>query len=255
MRRIFSSVSLVFAIAAAPSVAFAGAQSTFRSWNFFSVNLNFSKHWTWLMNPGFRYELIRSNNEPKGIYMLELFTGPIYKFKRKNIKVSLPFLYYYMGFPTSKGYFVTHNIDLRPSLEYKIGKKWHLYSKLVFHNTFYANKYPPAERYGYSLLLKFFIGFRYVLTKAMVLMVTEDPIFGVIENKNVKPKTGVGFSEPGLNMNRFFVGLSYKISDRFKLIPQYCFELKFKGENPSAKTLSEVNHYLFLILQYKLKVH
>ncbi len=249
-----SSVGLLSLLALASPVALADVQSTFRSWDFVNLHLDFSNHFSWLVNPGFRYELVRTGEVPKKLYMVELFTGPVYDFKYKNIDVCLPLLYYYMGFPTSKGYFFSQNVDLRPSLKYKLNRKWILYAKLVFHNTFYSNKYPPADRYGYSLLLKSFFGVRYIINRSMIVMITEDPIFGVIENKNVKPKTGVGFSEPGLNMNRFFVGLSYKVSDDFRLIPQYCFELKFKGDDPSAKTLAEMEHYLFLTLQYKLSV-
>ena len=242
------------------------APNTGRIWNYNIITANISKNFGIMTIPGFKYEYLRYSNgekvESKGALAYEIFIGPYFATHIGKIKVMIPMVYHYMGFPdTPKAsrFSYNHNVDIFPSLLYKQHKSM-LQWRIFFHNTFYSTiyKYMPGineSKTGYSLLLKFRATYSYWLSKKAALSLGDEFLYGLVENSDVAAKTGPGFTENGFDANRIRAGVILKITKNFTISPYYLYETTYaKNKITAKKNLTSKSHYLFLVIKYNFKI-
>jgi len=239
--------------------------NTGRIWNYNIITADISKDFGIITIPGFKYEYLRYlsgvKDESKGALADEFFIGPYFKTNIGKIKVMIPMVYHYMGFPGTpkdSDFSYNHNLDIFPSFLYK-HKKSMLQWRIFFHNTFYSTIYKymhgKESKAGYSLLLKFRVRYSYWLSKRTALSAGDEVLYGLIENNKVAAKTGPGFTENGFDANRISAGLVLKITKNFTISPYYLYETTYaKNKITAKKDLTSKSHYLFLILKYNLKI-
>ena len=246
------------------SLSASSVPTTGRIWNYNIITTEISKDFGIVTIPGFKYEYLRyisgEKADSKGALAYEFFIGPYFLTHLSNVKVMIPLVYHYMGFPDTpkaSNFSYNHNFDVFPSFLYRHNKSM-LQWRIFFHNTFYSTiyKYMPGineSKTGYSLLLKFRIRYSYWISKRVALSVGDEVLYGLVENNNVPAKTGPGFTENGLDANKIMAGLVLKITKNFTILPYYLYETTYaKNRITSEKDLTSKSHYLFLIIKYKL---
>lgn len=225
-----------------------------REWNYFNCTILTSKNFAYVIMPGFRYEFGRFNDsgiEEKGLYFLELLTGPVFIKKTGNFTFKLPVWYYYMGFPvnTTGDYYYSHNIEFLPIVEYRGIKNLTLTGRIIFHNTLYSSLYETAEeRSGYSLVLRTLIKGTLSINNKFNLVLGEEPFFGIVEDDETTP-SAAGFFPSGFRLNRVYAGIDYKLKPDLKISPMYILETSHDEGG-----ITGFNHYLHLNVSYLLKI-
>jgi hypothetical protein len=227
------------------------ASATGRFWSYFNLTSLISPEWAVVTMPGLRYEFAR-NDDPnmlpaKGVYFYEFFVGPVLTTSSNAFTLKLPLWFYYMGFPTDDVYFYSHNIEFLPILSYRLHRTTFT-SRTIFHNTVYASVYEtPEMRSGYSLVVRQLLQIAYKIDERATIILADEPFFGIIEDAEAPPSP-IGFWPSGFRLNRVYAGLQYGITPRITISPQYVFET---AHDEGAVT--DVNHYLFVTIQYVLK--
>lgn len=156
--------------------------------------------------------------------------------------------------------FTPQNIDIFPTFMYKQNKSM-LQWKVFFYNTFYSTLYSNmpssvvSNPIGYSLLLKLRARYSYWFTKKVALSVGDEVLYGLIGDNNHFAKTGPGFTEPGLDVNKLMAGFAIKLSKDLTVMPYYLYETAYaKNKISSEKDLTLKSHYLFLLVRYNFKL-
>lgn len=237
-----------------------------RIWNYNIITADISKNFGIMTIPGFKYEYLKYVNgekvASKGALAYEFFIGPYVKTHIGKIKVMIPMVYHYMGFPNTpktSDFSYNHNLDIFSSFLYKQNKSM-LQWRIFLHNTFYSTiyKYIPGineSQAGYSLLLKFRARYSYWISKKVALSVGDEVLYGLVEDNNVPAKTGPGFTENGFDSNRIMAGFVVKITKNFTVLPYYLYETTYaKNKITSKKELTSKSHYLFLIMKYNFTI-
>jgi len=240
--------------------------SAARVWNYNIITANISKDFGIIAIPGFKYEFLKYVNEKrvtsKGALAYEFFIGPYIKTHIGKVKVMIPVVYHYMGFPntpTDTDFSYNHNIDIFSSFLYK-HKKSIFQWRIFFHNTFYSTlyKYMPItqeSKGGYSLLLKLRARYSYWVSKKVALSFGDEVLYGIIENSGIPAKTGPGFTESGFDANRLMGGIMLRINKNLTISPYYLYETTYaKNKTTSKKELTSRSHYLFLLIKYNFKL-
>jgi hypothetical protein len=234
-----------------------------RLWTYTNLNLHLSKSTSWMVMAGFRYEFSRKEQgvDPKEMYFYEFFTGPMFYTGIWKLKIILPIWYYYMGFPIKADdtYTYSHNLELMPIFVYKTGNLI-IYNRFIFHNTLYSSFYGKIMdnsdwENGYSLLLRWKLMFQYILSSKIILELANEPFYGLVEDHKMPPVTGPGFSEQGIDMNRVYAGLIYKVSPVFSIEVNYIYETSYAENAEEEKKLTQIAHYIFLNLKTSLKLY
>ena len=236
-----------------------------RTWIYANSTLLLSRSVGWLVMPGFRHEFSRNlagkSLDTNDLYFYEFFTGPIFFTGIGKLKVILPFFYYYMGFPlkAQDKYVYNHNLEFSPTFVYKTGDVI-IYNRLIFHNTIFSTFYREVLdnkdwQKGYSLLLRWKLMIQYIVNPKLILEIAEEPFYGLIEDKDMPPVTGPGFSEKGLDMNRIYAGFTYKITKKFTVEVNYVYETSYKEDTVSGKKEhSQTAHYIFITFKNTFKL-
>jgi hypothetical protein len=259
--------------------------------------LAFSPNWSLSTMPGARGEFARSREGVAGLQFLELFFGPNYTYRTGDWTIKTSLWYYYMGYPNrgrwkeasdgwldctpspaagnncTSTYNFSHNIELIPSVEYRIGR-WSLFDRVILHNTFYADVYNSVytdpndatkqigvgdQRLGWGTVLRELIQLRYAVNDKMGVFVADELFFGVIEDgdtSGMKKKnqaggldpagyTPLGYWKSGFRYNRSYLGFDYKVTPNFTIAPSYMIEI---GLNPTdSGDITDVAHNLFVV--------
>ncbi len=237
-----------------------------RIWNYNIITASISRNVGIITIPGFKYEYLKYMNDEKvkskGLLVYEFFIGPYYIIHFKGIKVMIPLVYHYMGFPDTpktSEFSYNHNVDIFPSFSYRKSKSLFQW-RIFFHNTFYSTfyKHIPGvyeEKTGYSLLLKLRARYSYWISKRFALSVGDEVLYGVIENKEVPAKTGPGFTENGIDGNRVMGGCIIKIFKNFTILPYCLYETTYaKNKLTSKKELTSKSFYAALFVKYNFKI-
>jgi hypothetical protein len=212
--------------------------------------------------PGNRFEFYRSNNaDPLHSFLYELFIGPNYAKRFSDFTLKCSLWYYYTLFDMKRSaldsYLSSHNIELMPSIDYRIGKLT-LSDRLIFHSKIYAdnNWYTTSDqRWGYSLLLRQMLKAAYSITDSLSVLIADEIFIGLKEDKdthNIR-KGEPFFEENGFSKNRLYVGCAYKITPSFSISPQYVLETNYDPSN--SHKLKDKEHYIFLSLDYVFKLY
>lgn len=236
-------------------------QQQVRNWNYLQVTGLISPHWAVSVMPGIRWEFYDSKDSAGEVVMYEFFAGPIYIQKFGNFTLKVPLWYYYMGFPINRpgekdDYFDSHNLELIPILEYKIGR-WTFQSRTILHNKLYARNsvfQTEKQRRGYSLLWRQLFRASYGVLPNLDITIAEEFFIGVVEDRetNGLVKGEPFFEKRGLSMNRIYLGVDAKLGKGFSLCPQYIFETSHDPDHDNEVT--RMTHYLFLSLQYVFRL-
>lgn len=225
--------------------------NTGRTWEYLSFTALLSPSLALVVMPGHRYEFYRSTHLKKSTFLWEFFLGPTYITKLSDsLKLKIGLWYYYLAFPDSikNTYFLTHNIELLPILEYKTGS-FLFVNRIILHNTLYANVYPKeSDQTGLSTVLRELIGVNYSVSPKLTLSLEEEIFLGIIENKDV-PASGAGFAQKGFSENRVYLGFTCSFTPFLSLSPKYCLDTTYNTDG----NLTGTNHYLFVTLAYTLK--
>ncbi len=237
-----------------------------RIWNYNIITASIFRNIGIITIPGFKYEYLKYMNDKKvkskGLLVYEFFIGPYYIIHLGKIKVMVPVVYHYMGFPDTpktSEFSYNYNVDIFPSFSYRISKSLFQW-RIFFHNTFYSSFYkyiPPVYegKSGYSLLLKLRSRYSYWISKKFALSVGDEILYGVIENKEVPSKTGPGFTENGIDGNRVMGGCIIKIFENFTILPYCLYETTYaKNKITSKKELKSESLYLSLFVKYNFKL-
>lgn len=235
-------------------VSLSAQPQTARLWGYANVTAVLARDWAYVMMPGMRYEFTRSDDmgsAAKGVYFVELLTGPVYVFRHKCLTFKVPVWYYYTGFPvnSTEDYFYSHNAEFLPIIEYRSGTL-KLTSRTIFHNTFYASIYGTDDlKNGYGLVVRQLFRADYGVNSALTITAAEEPFFGVVEDSEAPPHM-LGFWPGGFRMNRVYLGAGFQLGTSFTISPQYVFETTY-GD---ATELTGINHYLFITISYTLGI-
>ncbi len=259
----------------------------YRSWMYLDYTVMFSDNWGFNVLGSHSYEYSRDNHLPKShpkyatntyekqTFLWELFAGPMYVQKFGDLTLKLPVWYYYQGFPTRVKagddlYFYSHNIEIVPMVDYKIGKLT-LWNRIIFHNKVYSSIYandnvgaPYAGQAndskranGHSLLIREYFRIQYAVNDKLRLLIGDEIFVGVIEDKDTKDITlnrmGPGFERKGFNQNRTYMGFSYTLAPGLAITPLYMYQMVYNI--PNERRLTERDHYLFMVLSYQMKTY
>lgn len=260
-------LTIVLLLAVMVSGVFAGnafaekKQYTGRTWEYVNFTALLSPNWAFVVMPGHRYEYYRHDGESLGTFMYELFAGPVYIKKFDKLTFKLPVWYYYMGFDLKKtpldDYLYSHNIEVLPIVEYKIGKAT-LINRVIFHNKVYAHNdyYERAkDKKGYSLLIRELVRLNYQITDTVGFTVADEMFFGAIEDGGTKDSRLIGepfYAKKGFTKNRFYTGFNFKLAPMISLSTQYIYETNYNPNHDHK--LIDRNHYAFLTLNYVMKL-
>jgi len=213
--------------------------------------------WAYTVMPGIRYRLTDSKEDPGGVTMYELFTGPMYMHRFGSLRLRVPLWYYYMGFPIpAKGegsendYFDSHNLEVIPILDYALGRLT-LTSRSIFHSKLYARNAAfktDSHRNGYSLLLRQMLQASYSLTPGIALVLADEVFLGLVEDDETADinKGEPFFEKKGFSMNRLYAGASVAIIPGLSVSPQYVLETHHNPDKDSE--LTRIRHYLFVTI-------
>lgn len=262
MRRLEKIMGILFLLAAfRGQVSAKDLTATERVWNYTILTASISKDLGWIFIPGFKYEFLRTvggeKEDSRGLLVYELFVGPYFKTHINKVKVMVPLTYHYMRFPNTPKDGVcsfNHSIDLFPSFSYRTGKST-FQGRVFFHNTFYSSfyRYVPSIRkakFGYSLLCKLRVLYEYRISKRVGLAAGDEVVLGIIEDNNSPPKTGPGFTESGLDINKILLGFDLKVTKNLSIEPFYLYESFYtKNKNTGNKELKLKSNYLFVLFK------
>ncbi len=230
-----------------------------RMWESYNLTALISPELSFTVMPGVRWEFGDDAATPVGTYFEELFVGPTYTLQLSdNFKVKLPVWYYFMGFPSaSKGtYNFSHNLEIMPTLEYKINPSLMISSRSIFHNTFYASMNNSS---GWSTLLREMVLVNYTAATGFTVFAGDEIFVGLITDPNNPGTYGPGFSPSGLDENRIYAGFTYKISPEFSITSQYIYSTTYKanaGVNNAANGIPNVSaHNFYLTMTYLFKTY
>ena len=237
-----------------------------RTWEYASFVAALSPEWSLLVMPGHRSEFYRSFGDTKNTYLEEFFIGPNYTTKFDNFKLSVGLWYYYMYFPNrfTGNVVFSHNVELVPTLSYKIDPQFTLSDRVIFHNTLYSTFYGNAAtqalaagpsvddlRSGFSCLMREMLTLSYALDASCTLSIGDEIFVGLIADTQAKPANGPGFSPTGITQNRLYIGGTYTITPGVLMVsPQYVFETNYDTKG----NFTENDHYVFVTLTYILKL-
>ncbi|OGF49288.1 MAG: hypothetical protein A2231_03910 [Candidatus Firestonebacteria bacterium RIFOXYA2_FULL_40_8] len=249
---------LVFALLACAFV-FTGLSSAEprnrRMWE----NLNFttllSPDLSFTVMPGHRWEFYKSSGMPSDTYFMELFVGPNYAIKiDDSFKFKLSLWYYYMYFPnrfTQTAPF-SHNIEVIPTIEWKVSDDLTISDRVISHNTIYASNYATEDlRTGFSSMIREMLTFAYKLNcidKNLTLLLSDELFIGVQQDADAAP-SALGFYRNGINSNRIYGGFSYAVTPTFIVVPQLIYETNYDA----AGTLVGTNYNFYLTVTYLFK--
>ncbi|HMB19929.1 MAG TPA: DUF2490 domain-containing protein [Spirochaetota bacterium] len=280
-------LTIVLLLAVMVSGVFAGnafaekKQYTGRTWEYVNFTALLSPNWAFVVMPGHRYEYyrhdkskIKDGEHTLQTFMYELFVGPVYIKKFDKLTFKLPVWYYYMGFDFSNlalgpdndfGYLYSHNIEVLPIFEYKLGKAT-LVSRTIFHNKVYAHSkfYDEAkDKKGYSLLLRQLLRINYPLTESIVFTIADEVFYGLVEDDgtndaddNAAPFKLVGepfYAQESFNKNRLYTGFVFKFTPFISLSTQYIYETNYIVDDDYK--LKDRNHYAQFTLNYVMKLY
>jgi len=209
-----------------------------------------SPEWGLLVMPGARYELSRSVGSEKRHYFDELFVGPVYVKKLGKLTLKVGLWYYFMGYPirAKDDYEWSHNLELVPQVDYRVGR-FTLTNRIILHNTFYASSYrAPSEKVGWGTVLREMVQATFWVTKNVGILAADEPFFGLIEDAEA-PSSPIGYWSHGLRLNRIYGGVTWLISPKWTLTPQYVYETSYDKNGH----VQEVGHYLFTTLSCAVK--
>lgn len=224
---------------------------TGRLWLYASGTAQLSPSWSLTLIPGLRYELARSGEgaTTKGHYLDEVFFGPNWSTRIGPLGVKVSLWYYFLGFPRSDTYPLSHNLELIPSVEYRTGA-FSLSYRAIFHNTLYASVYSTDQRWGLGTVMRNLLMAKYAITESVTALLGDEPWFGIVEQQGVA-YNGAGYWQSGFRLNRIYAGVDWKLDGGLSLSPQYVFETAFDAD---AK-VTEMGHYLFVTLGYAFKAY
>ena len=100
-----------------------------RIWNYNIITASIFRNIGIITIPGFKYEYLKYMNDKKvtskGLLVYEFFIGPYYIIHLWKIRVMIPVVYHYMGFPDTpktSEFSYNYNVDIFPSFSYRISK-------------------------------------------------------------------------------------------------------------------------------------
>lgn len=239
-------VILLF-IFAVPALICAETPDTGRTWECVSLSVKLSPEWSFTVQPGHIYEFSRSNGNIQETVFWELYAGPIYTFKISDFKIKLPLEYYYNGYPVrGKTYYLAHNIEFMPTVEYKTGD-WTFSDRLRFNNRFYSSYYAAdSQRKGYSMAVREMLTAEYLLIKDLSASLADEIFIGAIKDPDTTANTK-GFLPTGIYQNRMYAGFTFYLTPALAVMPRYILETTYSSGN-----LTGVNHYAFMQVAYNL---
>ncbi|MCK5598884.1 DUF2490 domain-containing protein [bacterium] len=257
MKKVLSTIILILLLCSCVH----GVQTAGRSWNYLSSTFTISRSLSWVLLGGIRHEFSRwdegTSIATKGLYFNELFTGPVYVKKFGPVIGVFPVFFYYMGFPIKAAdtYTYGYSLEFAPTFIYKIGKV-SMSNRFIFHNKIFSNFYSEilgdaSWNSGYSLMIRWKFMLQYRLSDKLIIEVAEEPFFGIIEDPDAPAVTGPGFSEKGLDMNRFYLGFIYNVNKRIGIEVNYVYETSYANDVKDIKQLTQKAHYIFLTLKTK----
>lgn len=237
-------LALALPLLAAPAAA---APQTGRAWVYGAYNLQFSPNWGFTAMPGIRFEYARTGAPTREHYLDELFLGPNFgtRFLDGALGFRLSLWYYFIGYPsaTSSRYPVSHNVELIPTVDYRLGAL-NLSYRIIFHNTVYASVYDSGKRGGFGTVMRNLVMAKYAIADNLTLAVGDEPWFGIIENGGT-PYSSAGYWKQGFRLNRLYAGVDWK-AGALTVSPQYVLE----STVDNSGKLAETGHYLFLTVAY-----
>ena len=150
-----ATLALILAAAGAlPALARADTPQTGRLWFYASGNVQLAPSWSFSIIPGLRFEYERTGAASKGHYLDEVFVGPNWSRRFGPLTFKLSGWYYFLGYPRPGSYPISHNLEINPALDLKLGP-FTLTYRAIFHNTLYASRDPVAlDSLGLELLEK-----------------------------------------------------------------------------------------------------
>lgn len=241
-----AAAALALALSAAP----AGAAETGRLWVYAAGNLQLSPEWTLNLMPGIRYEFERSGGTaPKEHYLDEVFVGPTWARRWGDFGLKLSLWYYFLGYPRSGSYPLSHNLEVIPTVDYQVGAL-NLSYRIIFHNTFYASVYPGPQRWGFGTVMRNLVLLKFRIVPSFSLLLGDEPWFGIVENSGTKYDSA-GYWQSGLRLNRLYAGVDWKIWGGLSVSPQYILETTFGPQGQGTDT----GHYAFVTLAYTHKAY
>lgn len=256
-------LSLCIVLFISAGLTAAEKKTTFRTWYYNNISVVLHDYVSWTILPGFRYEPYTSIGEQSNVYFIEFFSGPVItppaiKTGPGKMMFVIPLWYYYNGYPIESidEYATVHNIALVPMV-INAFKHVMIMNRFFFYNTFYADKYhkldglSKGDQWGFSSLLAWKIELMFFPIKNWGINIANELFSGIIENPDVTPSTGIGFSEKGIQFNRIYAGFSYSLAvDKTVIIkfnPHYVCELNYIGE---GFYLRAVHHYFYLVTSF-----
>jgi hypothetical protein len=288
------------ALAGAAQATDLPAKQEGRVWIYQPLVLAFSPNWSLTSMPGGRAEFARSRENKSGYYFLEYFVGPNYTYKTGDFTFKASLWYYYMGYPQrgrlqektpnapltcstgaigtatacTSTYNFSHNIELIPSIEYRIGN-WSVFNRIIFHNTVYADVYNTAkpglsvqdQRLGWGTVLRELIQARYAVSDKLGVILSNELFFGILEDGDTKKLTKpgatpgstlpagyspIGYWKNGYRLDRTYFGIDYKISPTLTITPMYMLEVT--SSPTDSADVTDVSHYLFVTIAYVAKL-
>lgn len=247
-----AALSIAALVCAAPRAAEA-APHLGRVWLYGMANAQLSPHWSLTVMPGIRFELARDQQDADafGHYMDEIFVGPNLhlRFGRLSLMVSL--WYYFAGFDILERYTPTHNLELVPVLNLRLGRVT-LTSRTIFHNILYSGVYegPASARRGYSLVVRQLLQVGVRVSTRVTLLVASEPFFGLVEDADAKPSI-LGFWPRGFRIHRAYAGVALRLADGVTLVPQWIYETLLVNNDDGV---THHGHYLFVTVAYRFRL-
>jgi len=251
---LLACVSLTTTVQAEPAAA--------RLWGYANYIAVLSPDWSFMVMPGGRWEVKRVGTPAtKDNYLNELFVGPVYTMNLSDsMKLKVPVWYYYMDFPNrfTETRNFSHNIEVVPTLEFKLDANLTLVNRVILHNTIYSSAYAnDDQRNGFSMLMREMVQINYALNPSLSLTVADEIFYGLITDTEALPIYGPGFSPAGLVQNRVYAGFSCKITPELSIVPQVVYETNWNNENiiggAGNGTLKETDWYGYLTINYAMK--
>lgn len=226
-----------------------------RMWENLNITTLLSPDVSFTVMPGHRWEFYKSSGMPSDTYFMELFAGPNFTLKiDDSFKLKFSLWYYYMYFPnrfTETAPF-SHNIEVIPTIEWKINDRLTISDRVISHNTIYASCYATDDlRNGFSSMIREMLTISYKIPeidKNLTLILSDELFIGVVEDTEAAP-SALGFYRNGINSNRLYAGFSYAFSPSFIVIPQVIYETNYDA----AGTLVGTNYNFYLTVTYLFK--
>lgn len=223
---------------------------TGRIWAYGVANVQLDEAWSFAVIPGTRYEYARSGDLPsKGRYLDEVFVGPAWTGRLGDLSLKVALQYYFLGYPRPGSYPLSHNLELVPTIDYRIGALSLSY-RIIFHNTIYASVYPAGQRWGFGTVMRNLVQARYALAPTFSVLLGDEPWFGLIENGGTA-YSSAGYWQRGFRLNRLYAGFDWKLGNGVTLSPQYVFEATFGPDGQAT----ELGHYAFVTLGFNFKAY